>query len=1078
MASSSVIEVVFKVQANTRFGEEIRLSGNLPSLGCDDIDRAVPLVTSPTEFPWWYNKEAIFVPENYLSVKYRYLVFSGGKFVRYEGGGQLIRSLNLEHSDDATKSTSDILDKDPSRGLSDIPQRTSINVHAYAKEIRTRKFADVGRKSHDSIRASDSVLVVSYFLPVVVKKDSKGRWTAEWNNENILSFETRLRVSWVGTINTTETITSEDEETLAAVLRLINCFPIFVGKDMHKKFYDVFCKQHLWPILHHNGDVYGPVGLNGLDHQNEKNLWFTYTTVNNLFRTKVVEVYHEGDLIWVHGFHLMLLPSFLRRRIQRARIGIFLHTPFPSSEIWKTLWCREEILQGILSADQVGFHLYEYARHFLTTCRRVLGTHYEFDASGSLIVETGGRKICITCMHVGVDHRHITHAVSRGDFVPEVMSWQKKFSGKTVITGIDRLERLKCIPLKLVTIEHFIKENPGYFGRVVFVIIGITAPERGSDYLQTQRDVTCLVNRINREYPGLIYYEERKESQMKLFQRLSLFCVSDILMVTSARDGLNRLPVEYTLARSIARKHLEETANNIFEGPDADTREGIVIISEFVSTARVMRGALIVNPWKTDEVQDALRRALTMDANEHGSRFRRSLEFCNRITTVKWAETVLQDLKQVEKSVDNSNHSTLGLGINYRVSGVKAGFNPLDVVKVSKAYRSSRQRLILLDWGGTLVDVLDNYEAYAVATGHATRGGPSMELVEVLEDLCMDTRNHVFVISGKDIYSMQEFFGEIEGLGLAAEHGCYFRYPKHSAYTGHRHKWQTMISLEDTSWMDAVRRVMDIYTQRTHGAYIEQKGSAIIWQFRDADPEFGFMQSKELEEHLTEIISSRPLEVIRGGGIDDGYIEIRPEGLSKGLFLTHALSALKSMGSYVDFVMTVGDDITDEAMFEATNRLEVASKKGGNPMKCYSVAVGKKYTEAKFYVNDCDAVMELLQSLTRATSYERKYHSALDLSNHGAEEDITSRRSRKLESSPLLAHLRSNMSNMPRSNSESRVNTLPKGPDALKHPEGHPLEFPSQSSPVGHRRSTTTTVASIDEEKSDYQYDEYDGISF
>ena len=204
---------------------------------------------------------------------------------------------------------------------------------------------------------------------------------------------------------------------------------------MHKKFYDVFCKQHLWPILHHNGDVYGPVGLNGLDHQNEKNLWFTYTTVNNLFRTKVVEVYHEGDLIWVHGFHLMLLPSFLRRRIQRARIGIFLHTPFPSSEIWKTLWCREEILQGILSADQVGFHLYEYARHFLTTCRRVLGTHYEFDASGSLIVETGGRKICITCMHVGVDHRHITHAVSRGDFVPEVMSWQKKFSGKTVITG-------------------------------------------------------------------------------------------------------------------------------------------------------------------------------------------------------------------------------------------------------------------------------------------------------------------------------------------------------------------------------------------------------------------------------------------------------------------------------------------------------------------------------------------------------------------------------------------------------------------------------------------------------------------
>ena len=382
-------------------------------------------------------------------------------------------------------------------------------------------------------------------------------------------------------------------------------------------------------------------------------------------------------------------------------------------------------------------------------------------------------------------------------------------------------------------------------------------------------------------------------------------------------------------------------------------------------------------------MKDSILRALVMEPEERHVRFKRNLEFAIRLNTVKWAETILSDIKRVEKNVQMTNTATLGLGVNFRVAGTTAGFRPLDLVQVSKAFRNAHNRLILLDWGGTLVESLDTYEAYAVATGHVPRASIPEELADILQVLGSDPRNHIFIVSGKDMYSMQDFLKSVDVIGLAAEHGCYYRFPKGSPLNKDKPQgWHTMISLDDTSWMDAVRRIMDVYTQRTHGTYIQQKGSAIIWQFRDADPDFGIMQSKELEEHLNEIVNTHqsPLEIIRGGGIDDAYIEVRPAGLSKGLFLEHMLSLLKSKGIMVDFVMGVGDDITDENMFKAIRRFE--SKTSSKSVSCFAVTVGKKYSEAHAFVDDPEAVIEMLSALRKTSLNQRRYHSALDLSNH------------------------------------------------------------------------------------------------
>jgi trehalose 6-phosphate synthase/phosphatase len=187
--------------------------------------------------------------------------------------------------------------------------------------------------------------------------------------------------------------------------------------------------------MHHIADVYGPLNQNDIGAKAQQNLWFIYNEVHKLFRNKVLEVFHPTYLIWIHGFHLMLLPSFLRRRLPSAKIGFYFHTPFPSSEIWRTMSRREDLMKGILGADQIGFHLYEYARHFLTTCRRFLGYSYEMNAAGVMTVAFDGREVAITCIHVGIDLPRVDEILMTDNYADEMNSWRARFPNKTIVAG-------------------------------------------------------------------------------------------------------------------------------------------------------------------------------------------------------------------------------------------------------------------------------------------------------------------------------------------------------------------------------------------------------------------------------------------------------------------------------------------------------------------------------------------------------------------------------------------------------------------------------------------------------------------
>ena len=896
----------------------------------------------------------------------------------------MLRTLDTSGSNRFLVSTCDLFDSPQFDAGPD--EAAAVHQQTKAQSSLSRSLAEWSRRSLRPVQMSPTtgVVIVSYILPVVLSKSKQGLWSAVWDNENILALSLNLRVTWVGSVRFANApVPPEEEEAVSRALLALNCFPVFINQNMNHQFYDVYCKQYLWPMMHQVADVYGPLNLSDIGAKNQQDLWFNYSTVSRLFRDKVLEVYQQGDLVWVHGFHLMLLPSFLRRTLLNAKIGIFLHTPFPSSEIWRTMARREDLLRGILSADHIGFHLYEYARHFRSVCHRLLGYNSDMSATGVLTVYVDGREVSITCMHVGIDLPRVQNSFTDELFERDLAKWRQMFAGRTVIAGLDRLERLKGIPLKLSAIDKFMEQNPRQLGKLVFALIGVTATERGEDYLQTRREVLLRVAQLNEKYSTtdggapLVYFEERVERDIRMPQRLAFFASSEVLMSTATRDGLNRFPMEFTVAKQKVHQGSASGQPNY----------GVVVMSEFVSSARVMRGALHVNPWKIAEVTGALAVALEMSFDERADRYRRNLEFSTKLTTNNWASQVLLDIMRVEKATgEGQQNFAVGFGMGFRVMGVKAGFHELDMTALTKAYKSSKCRLILLDWGGTLVTETtktDKLQAYAVATGHASHTAPTEEIKSLLETLCADPRNVVFVVSGREQMAVSDFFGDVPGLGLGAEHGFFYRWPQDDnvevlapSSSGTRARWQTINSTFDQSWKEPARVVMEIYVQHTQGTYIEQKPGALIWQFRDADPEFGFMQSKELEEHLKVVLASHQVDVIRGGGVADGYIEVRPAGVSKGLFLQHVVATLKAQNRSVDFVLAVGDDVSDEPMFEQIERMSADSSISAS---CFGVTVGKKPTSAGSYIDDPKEVTEMMTTLIKTSQRENRYFSSVDL---------------------------------------------------------------------------------------------------
>eukprot|EP00180_Rhodochaete_pulchella_P001125 Plantae.Rhodophyta-Rhodochaete_pulchella.ctg1943.p1 GENE.Plantae.Rhodophyta-Rhodochaete_pulchella.ctg1943~~Plantae.Rhodophyta-Rhodochaete_pulchella.ctg1943.p1 ORF type:complete len:757 (+),score=135.16 Plantae.Rhodophyta-Rhodochaete_pulchella.ctg1943:263-2272(+) len=647
-------------------------------------------------------------------------------------------------------------------------------------------------------------------------------------------------------------------------------------------------------------------------------LWGVYKEVNSLFAKEVVAAYQAGDLIWVHDYHLMTLPAELRAKIPGAKIGFFLHIPWPSSETYRELPVRDEILRGVLSSNLLGFHLFDYARHFLSACRRVLKLDYEA-RRGLLGVEFMGRHVNIRVSHIGIDPTRINRELEADGFEQRVAQLENRFKGKFVMGGIDDLDHLKGISLKLLSFEKILHTYVAYRGQLVLVQIAIPKRARMKD--SAVREIRMLQNRINdtygtKDYQPLVYIEE----DISFAERIAYYRLFDVLLLTPIRDGLNLVPYEYIASTS--------------------QQKGQLILSEFTGCSRALSGAVRVNPWNWDEIFRAIDTART-ESLKHPKfvieKHAADMKYVTAHSTANWAESFLSDLQG--SSVPAVNIIKLGSSAPVMGKVQFQGFAKLNGTTLARSYCQSTHRLFLLDYDGTLTSSkMSSQMSHAWAT-------PTDDVLSALKQLAAIPKNIVFIMSGRTREVLDQVFDPETNIGLAAEHGFSFRFPGE--------EWESPRTNVDLSWKKVAKEIMHMYSERTDGAYIEEKRTGLVWHFGDADPEFGNWQSKELSDHLRGVLASFDVEVVNG----KDWLQVRLVNVNKAEMAKRILDRLRPERS-PDFIFCAGDDRTDEDMFNF-----LAEMPSDHVFTC---TVGMKPSNARYYVREAEEVGRSIIELSTA----------------------------------------------------------------------------------------------------------------
>ncbi|XP_071693720.1 alpha,alpha-trehalose-phosphate synthase [UDP-forming] 6-like [Rutidosis leptorrhynchoides] len=811
----------------------------------------------------------------------------------------------------------------------------------------TRRIMTVADKVSDDPSPSspsiqhDRLIIVANQLPIRAnpKTDGSKGWTFSLD-ENSLSLQLKqglgddddIEVIFVGCLKE-EIHPSEQEQVSQTLLETFKCVPTFFPPGLYTRFYHGFCKQQLWPLFHYMLPLSPDLG-----GRFNRSLWQAYVSVNKIFADRIMEVINpEDDFVWIHDYHLMVLPTFLRKRFNRVKLGFFLHSPFPSSEIYKTLPVREEILRTLLNSDSIGFHTFDYARHFLSCCSRMLGISYE-SKRGYISLEYYGRTVSIKILPVGIHMRQLQSVLNLPETETKVIELVKQFKqqGKTMLLGVDDMDIFKGISLKLLAMEQFLIQHPEWQGKIVLVQIANPARGTGNDVKEVKAETYSTVKRVNETFgkPG---YQPviLVDKPLKFYERVAYYVVAECCLVTAVRDGMNLIPYEYIISRQG-----NDRLDKVLGLEPGTLKKSMLVISEFIGCSPSLSGAIRVNPWNIDSVAEAMDSALELSEAEKQMRHEKHYRYVSTHDVGYWARSFLQDLERTCKDHVTKISWGIGFGLGFRVVALDPNFRKLSMEHIVSAYKQTTKRAILLDYDGTLMPQ------------SSIDKSPSSKTVEMLNALCEDTNNMVCIVSARSRKTLSEWFASCEKLGLAAEHGCFLRLQGDE-------EWETCVQVEDFGWKQNTHPVMTRYTETTDGSRIETNDTTMVWGYEDADPDFGSCQAKELLNHLESVLANEPVTVKRG----PSCVEVVPQGVSKGMVAKRLLATMQERGMNPDFVLCIGDDRSDEDMFEVITTSVACNNCIAPNAQVFACTVGNKPSKAKYYLDDTVEIDRMMHGL-------------------------------------------------------------------------------------------------------------------
>jgi len=660
-----------------------------------------------------------------------------------------------------------------------------------------------------------------------VHRDSNGVW-----------------VGWTGL--TDEEIDENLQSKVNAAVEKEQCVGVNLTEDDIQNYYYGFSNRTLWPLFHYFLEY----------TEYDKTAWESYKRVNEKFAEVVINQIEDGDKVWIHDYQLLLLPQLIKAKKPDISIGFFLHIPFPSYEIFRTFPKRAELLEGMLGADLLGFHTYDYERHFLSSVKRIAKKEVKFNK-----ITHDNRIIKVDSFPMGIDYKKFENASldnqkqnnrQKTEIQRRLDEHLSQSSSTKMVLSIDRLDYTKGIPNRIRAFEYFLNKYPEYREKIRLIMLAVPSRSQVPQYQKLKRETDELVGRINGQFSTVswtpIWYFFRS---MPFENLIDLYTSSDVALITPVRDGMNLVAKEYVATRT--------------------QKDGVLVLSEMTGASKEMGEALQINPFNFEEIADTLKQALEMPKVEQKSRMSSLQKRISRYSVERWAEEFMTAL-------DSSQN------VSQYIQAERLNQNHQD--NILKSIENSKATIIFLGYNGTLVDYTDKTE----------NKKPDKALYQILSKVSQKPNVEICITSCSGNENLQKWFADTD-YRLISDHGAFYR----------KHKIWTELEALKTDWMDDVIPVLENFVDRTPGSYLDINRFSLAWYYGGADIEMGEKRVTEINTVLTSLTSNTDLSVFHGKEV----VEVKSTKVSKGYA---ALQVLKE--KEFDNIIAIGDDWTDEYMFE------------------------------------------------------------------------------------------------------------------------------------------------------------------
>ncbi len=655
-------------------------------------------------------------------------------------------------------------------------------------------------------------IIVSNRLPVSVsRKDGKLVFEASSGGlataMSSLDASNQVWVGWPGIAS--DDLTAAEKAQITKELRKRNCAPVFLSAQDVADFYEGYANDTLWPLFH-----YFPSFA-----QFRSAYWKAYRSVNQKFLRAVKSVADGNATVWIQDYQLMLLPNSIRTALPQAKIGFFLHIPFPSYEIFRLLPERKAIIEGLLGADLLGFHIYDYARHFISSCNRILGT-----SSEQGFIEYQGRRVKVDVFPIGVDYAKFRETLTHKQTRREIEMLDERYHGQRLILSVDRLDYSKGIMKRLEAYEMLLRDHPELRRTVTMMMVAVPSRTEVETYKQLRNEIEIAVSRINGAYGTTDWAPISYQFQNLQFEQIvALYAKAEVALVTPLRDGMNLVAKEY-----IASKR---------------NRKGVLILSEMAGAADELNDAIITNPNDVPLLAQEIYKALIMPKAEQVRRQKAMQARISDYTVQKWGADFIEQLE----IASSQHHGALRKRLTHDMTDT-----------IIKSFITSKRRLVLLDYDGTLHSFSSSISPAAVR--------PSPKLKAQLKHISEQSKTKLCIISGRPRATLDEWFRGLPKLILVAEHGAWIKTDG---------VWkQNAVEFDKAPLVSLLKE----YATRTPGATVEEKDFSVVWHYRRVNPELAFVRNSNIRHDISNLIRDSELMLHNGNKI----IEIKPRTVDKG----------------------------------------------------------------------------------------------------------------------------------------------------------------------------------------------------